>query len=112
MPSEFTEAQATDLARYFLGPGWIAGHSASNGVIPEYYWVIRNTGIVRLMHTGTSWREAFRKAGVKLPVREEFAAVAFSVVRGSKTICHTTSKSMADRIANALNWYTPGPRGT
>jgi hypothetical protein len=104
--SDLTESQATDLAHYFLGPGWIAGTDQS-----VHYWVIRNTGIVRLMHSGRNWREAFRKAGVKLPVRPQFSPQKNRVMEGDRCVAVACSSTFATRTANALNEYEPNRRG-
>jgi hypothetical protein len=105
MANEFTEGQATDLARYFLGPGWIGGTDGT------HYWLIRNVGTIRPMQTGRSWREAFRKAGVKLPVRRNFVAIEERVMDGDKCVAVASSPTFARRTANALNEYEPDRRG-
>lgn len=105
MASEFTESQATDLARHFLGRGWIGGTDGA------HFWVIRNAGTVRLVHAGKSWREAFRKAGVKLPVRRNFVAIEERVMDGDKCVAVASSPTFARRTANALNEYEPDRRG-
>jgi hypothetical protein len=40
-----------------------------------------------------------------------FVAADYNVVEGSKGVCVARSKTMAARIANALNEYIPGLRG-
>lgn len=40
-----------------------------------------------------------------------FVAVKTAVYRGSQLVCRVVSHTMARRIANALNKYTPGPKG-
>jgi hypothetical protein len=40
-----------------------------------------------------------------------FVAADFNVIKGSETVAITKSKTMASRIANALNEYIPGDRG-
>jgi len=45
-------------------------------------------------------------------VRETFTYRDCVVIRiGGAIVCTTTSRTMARRIANALNQYTPGNRG-
>ena len=41
----------------------------------------------------------------------KFVAVTYLVYRGSLLICRAVSHTMARRIANALNWYKPNPKG-
>lgn len=41
----------------------------------------------------------------------QFVNVGASVMRGAETIATCRSVTMAKRIAAALNWYRPGPRG-
>jgi hypothetical protein len=105
MDNTYTVAQADDLARYFLGPTWRALHAGYAGY-ELYEW----TANVR--HFAPTWREVFRKAGVKLPVRRHFAHVGRRVMHGGEAVASCVSNSMAERIANALNRYTPGSRGT
>jgi hypothetical protein len=105
MPSDLTEAQASDLARYFLGRGWIA---STDGTL---YWVVRNTGLVRSIHSAPSWREAFRNAGVKLPTRPRYTAHGPRVMLEDCAICTAVTNTMAKRIAGALNEYVPDRRG-
>jgi hypothetical protein len=42
----------------------------------------------------------------------KFGNVGANVIRGDESIATCRSASMAKRIAAALNWYKPGPRGT
>jgi hypothetical protein len=46
-----------------------------------------------------------------LPPRPQFLASQYSVVRSGSVVATTTSKTMALRIANALNLYNPNERG-
>jgi hypothetical protein len=99
--------QATDLARHFLGgPSWYAW--SVNGAC----LLGRGPGYIVEAISETSWREAFRKLGVKLPVRRHYAHVGPRVMREGEAVATAVSNSMAERIANALNSYTPDRRGT
>jgi hypothetical protein len=40
-----------------------------------------------------------------------YVAANFNVIKGAETVATTRSRTMASRIANALNEYTPGDRG-
>lgn len=100
--AEITEQQATDLARYFLGPGWEANSCGGACTLMRG----------RLHHNAISWRKAFRLAGVALPVRRHFANVGRTVKFGSESVAECYSNSMAERIANALNTYRTDRRGT
>lgn len=106
MPApDFTEAQANDLARYFLGPGWRA---ELTGAIKGNWYSLE--GPHQLIE-GDSWREVFRAAGVKLPLRPQYVAKGTSVMFGATAICTTPSNTLAKRIAAALNNHTPDRRG-
>jgi len=48
----------------------------------------------------------------RLGAAPRFAHVDCSVMRGAENICTARSGSMAERIANALNRYRPGKRGS
>jgi hypothetical protein len=56
-------------------------------------------------------------AGGFLPPRENnhspplFVAVGLNIIQGDNGIASARSKTMAQRIANALNEYIPGDRG-
>lgn len=100
----FTVDQATDLARHFLGREWFA-------------WTMNGACILGVprdgaRHANTTWRDAFRMAGVKLPSRPRFASVGRRVMRENEAIANCVSNSTAERIANALNVYAPDRRGT
>lgn len=45
-------------------------------------------------------------------MKPQFVNIKTSVMKGAETIATCRSVSMAKRIAAALNWYKPGPRGT
>lgn len=59
--------------------------------------------------------EAALQAGGFLPRRVSnfvpYQAVGANVVQGNHPVCVARSKTMAVRIANALNEYIPGDRG-
>lgn len=103
---ELTEDQAVDLARHFLGADWYAIERAASG----RFDLGRN--MVGIMYTGDSWREVFRKAGVKLPSRRRFTSIGPTVMNGAESVASCRSKSMAERIAAALNVYEPDRRGS
>jgi hypothetical protein len=69
-----------------------------------------------IQSSGATVEEALRAGGF-LPRRENinppllFVAVGSNVVQGDSGICAARSKTMAARIANALNEYIPGDRG-
>ena len=68
MSDILTTAQATDLARYFLGPEWIAFYSSHNQ--PRYQVVREVTPLHEADYfEGGSWEEVFRAADVNLPCR-------------------------------------------
>lgn len=98
-----TVDQATDLAKYFLGPTWFAW-TANAACI-----VMQSNGPGH--YANTSWREVFRAAGVKLPLRAKFIRSGQVVMNGDELICTACSGNYAQRIANALNAYTAGPKG-
>ena len=101
--SKINRAQATDLAKHFLGPEWIAFEFLGAHVLQN----LKTANYFR----GTSWRDAFRAAGVKLPFRPRFTAHSLRVMLEDKAVCTAVSVTMAKRISNALNSYQPGPRG-
>jgi hypothetical protein len=105
LDSTYTVDQATDLAKFFLGPEWFAW--SMNGAC------ILGVAKDGAKHANTSWRDVFRMAGVKLPVRARgtFVGVGTSVMAGDEWVASAASGTMAARIANALNWYKPGKRG-
>lgn len=105
--NNLTDAQATDLARYFFsdyGCEYICAGSRKAGG----YWL--TLGFITSY--ADSWRELFRKNGVSLPVRPRFTARKAIVLNGSQEIARCVSNTMALRVANALNCYNPGLRGT
>ena len=103
---DFTVDQARDLANYFLGKEWDAVIAPSAAGL-EY--VLSDTG--RQAYRGKNWRQTFRLAGVSLPFRRKFVSVGVSVFAGDDQVARAKSRNYALRIANALNLYTPGPKG-
>lgn len=99
---DFTVEQATDLARYFLSPGWKAVITPGGSYKLQY---------VAISFSGSTWRAAFRAAGVDLPYRPRFSSVERKVVRGDDVVAVCQSNSFAERMANALNAYEPDSRG-
>lgn len=102
--TEITTPQAQDLARHFLGSNWDAWTRDDEFFLshiggPGYF-------------VANSWRKVFRLAGVPLPARRHFAHVGRTVKNGRESVAECYSNSMAERIANALNAYTPDRRGT
>jgi hypothetical protein len=67
-----------------------------------------------LQSSGATVEDALRAGGF-IPRSERrpslFVAVGQNVVRENTAICVARSKTMAERIANALNEYLPGDRG-
>lgn len=102
---DFTEAQANDLARYFLGLGWRA---ELTGAIKGNWYSLE--GPHQLIE-GDSWREVFRAAGVQLPLRPQYVAQGARVMLADRAICTAVSNTLAKRIAAALNNHTPDRRG-
>jgi hypothetical protein len=65
--------------------------------------------------SGPKVEDALKAAGY-LPRRGPsnqlpFVAVEFNVVQGNDAVCVARTKTVAQRIANALNEYIPGDRG-
>lgn len=105
MAVDFTEAQANDLARYFLGPDWKA---ELTGAIKNNWYSLE--GPHQLIE-GDSWREVFRGAGVQLPFRPQFVAQGVRVMMADRAVCTAASNTMAKRICAALNEHIPDRRG-
>lgn len=105
MPSrDLTPAQATDLARYFLGPEWRARLTHS---LQKPYMLSDG----RQAYAAASWRSLFRLVDVKLPVRPQFISAGMRVMMGERAVATAVSNSMAKRIAAALNEHEPNSRG-
>lgn len=117
-PDDFTVAQATDLARYFLGPDWVAVF-LSFGTRPymlrletKYQFGVSYQGDqFGVSYQGESWREVFRAATVHLPMRPQYVAKGLRVAMADRAICTAASNTMAKRIAAALNDHIPDRRG-
>lgn len=102
---ELTIVEAHDLAQHFLGREWYARERGGVYMLGQV-----EAGVV---HTGDSWRSVFRQANVHLPTRSDFEYKGKNV-RARKTnrvVAMCDSNTMAQRVANALNEYQPGPRG-
>lgn len=50
-------------------------------------------------------------ASPTVKVKLEFVSIGFGVMQGKKWIARASSVTMARRIANALNRYTPNEKG-
>jgi ATP-dependent Clp protease ATP-binding subunit ClpA len=50
-------------------------------------------------------------ASVSPPAEPKFVSVGFSVLTGARVVARAISKTMAKRIANALNKYSPNREG-
>lgn len=107
MDDEFSVQQAADLARYFLGHGWLASQR-KDGMRVLISAGVRGMGQI---HVGTSWRSVFRSAGVTLPLRSQYTAQGLSVMHNARAICTAVSATMAKRISAALNNHVPDRRG-
>lgn len=105
-----TLPQADDCARYFLGPTWSAGAVPGAGI--HACFLINKSPHVRHVLAPT-WEDALRIAGVELFAVQLFVQAGKTVRRKhtNEVIAHAISKTMAQRIANALNSYSPGARG-
>jgi hypothetical protein len=102
--NEFTEEQANDLARHFLGSQWVAhrfadGRCALAAIEPDVHYF-----------SGPNWRTAFREAGVKLPFRKLYVNVGPRVLLEDEQVAVCKSNTFAQRTAAALNAYQPDPR--
>ena len=67
----------------------------------------------RLIASGSSIYEALENGGLLVPENSPtniFAAYNFEVLQGAERVALAMSKTMAKRIANALNEYIPGDR--
>lgn len=107
MPTDLTVLQATELAKYFIGPEWFALAVSTRGGRVKRMLTSDGKG----SFVADNWREVFRAAGVTLPVRSEYVAINFAVMKGDQAICEAKSNTMAKRIAAALNKHSPDRRG-
>jgi hypothetical protein len=105
---DFTVAQANDLARYFLGPDWTASFLSLSAAPCLLRKETKPLGVVC---QGESWREVFRFAGVRLPLRSQYVALGVRVMLADRAICTAVSNTLAKRIAAALNNHIPDRRG-
>lgn len=108
---DLTAQQASDLARYFLGPGWFAMTYANPTRDGDTHAIVHRGESQRL--TGHSWRDVFVQAGARWPKppTTTFAAAGPRVMHGDRAVATASSNTMAKRIANALNAYSPDRRG-
>lgn len=107
-PPDFTLHQANDLARHFLGPDWKAFFLP----LSKSPCILRKeTKPFGVVCQGENWREVFRFAGARLPLRPQFVAKGLRVMRSDQAACTATSNTMAKRIAAALNEHIPDRRG-
>jgi hypothetical protein len=105
---DLTPAQATDLARYQLGPEWecaiwlhvppsaplVALNRIANRQTPEF--------------VGKSWRDVFRQAGAWPATRPHYSWVSQRVLSpDGETYAIAKSNRAAQRIGRALNEYDP-----
>lgn len=104
--NDFTQSQAEDLAKYFMGSSW----TAFMGVGIGDRFLLLDTGSACTFYAPT-WRAAFRAAGVKLPYRPRFASIGPRVLFDGEQVAVCKSGNFATRTANALNAYEPDSRG-
>lgn len=111
MPPDFTVAQANDLAHYFLGPDWTV-ELLPGGNRPCLLRLYAGGALdYAISYQGASWREVFRVAGARLPLRSQYVAQGVRVMLADRAICTAVSNTMAKRIAAALNNHIPDRRG-
>lgn len=109
MKADLDEEQATQVARYLLGVGWYAVEFAYKTTL-DGSKVLGRDGI-GILYGAETWRDVFHLAGEDLPERGKFVEVGMQVVRGEESVATCRSRTMAARIAAALNWYKPTRRG-
>ena len=80
-------------------PGWLVEASHTAHQAPE-----RRATMPTLRH-------ALMAAGFDAPASPDFVALGAEVVRAGEMVARAVSKTMAKRIANALNVYEPNARG-
>lgn len=109
--NDLTVPQAQDLAHYFLGPDFAA--TCCEKVVGRTCYLHRHHsgGSSPTIATGSTWREVFRAASVKLPYRPRFIARDRAVLNSADPVATAVSATMARRISNALNEYEPGRNG-
>ena len=95
---ELTDAEAGDLARYFLGEGWVAARIAGR-------CLLRSRDETALRFTGDGWREAFREAGVRLPARSRYVKHGCNVSLDGAAVAVCVSGTKAQFVCDALNVY-------
>lgn len=103
--NDLTVQQATDVAKHFLGPEYIAWVTPLCSDDPHTYFIgNRRTNATGF---GNSWRECFRNCGIFIPGRPRFADVGHTVMLAGDTVATCRSNSMAKLITKALNQYKP-----
>jgi hypothetical protein len=101
---DLTTAQATDLARYMLGPAWRAELGAWTRLQPDCYMLEGPHELI----SGTSWRDVFRQAKAWPRTRPRFTWLKNRVLDAEgKTYATAVSNTAATRIGTALNQYLP-----
>lgn len=118
MPNELTYSQAMDLAKYFLGP-----HHLVYQPNPYVYAVWDRTTLLTISTTG--WDDALQRVGawpdefIWPPPAPRYVSIhsrespgMAQVMRGGTCIAVATSHNAGKIIANALNRYKPGRRGS
>lgn len=109
--NDLTVEQATDIAKHFLGPEYIAWVVPFGAADPHTFFMgNRRTNATGF---GSSWRECFRSCGIFIPRRPRYADVGTQILLGPEWIATAKSNSMAKRIAKALNHtpHSPPDRG-
>lgn len=104
MDNSLTVDQATDLAKYLLGPKWYAlvvPADVSTWGVDIY--ILTNGYSDTPTYRSVSWRRVFRDAGIKLTSRPKFVQLDARVMKGDQLIATACSHNYAARIVDALN---------
>jgi hypothetical protein len=118
---DLTPAQATDLARYQLGPEWecaiwlrvppLAPLVALNRIANRQTPLVALNRIANRQtpeFVGKSWRDVFRQAGAWPATRPHYSWVSQRVLSpDGETYAIAKSNRAAQRIGRALNEYDP-----
>lgn len=94
-----TDEQATDLALYLLGYGWVARSVGGHYRLTN----LRGEG----SFAGAGWREVFRAAGAEWPARSRYTQHGHSVMIDGRAIATCVSSTKAALICGLLNAYCP-----
>lgn len=100
---ELTVSQATDLARFHLGPqarAVLVGMGTYRIIAPAPQGAVFGS-----VFDGGNWREAFRAAGIKLPSRSRYTQQGKTVMLNGEHVASCVSGSKASLICKALNEY-------